>query len=356
VVQAWREKRRVWPLLMAATVPIVLIGLGLMFYNAMRFDNPLDFGQNYELSSTRQNTLEQFNLRYLWFNLQVAFLEPARWISHFPYVQDIVAPPLPKGAEVAEHPFGVLTNIPLVWLALAAPLAWRYHPAETRSILRLFLGTLALLFGICALTLGLYYAMCLRYEVEFTHELVLLAVIGILGLERALAGKLAWRRAARCGWGLLLIFSVVFNLLAGFDMRAEIQQNMGDVLLIIGKEDEAIMHFQKALQFDPANPAIQSDLAWLRATCANASLRNGRQAVELAEQANAATGGKNPVALHALAAAYAEAGRFSEAVETAQRALQLAGEQSNGNLAGALQNEIKLYQTGSPYHSPSPPH
>ena len=219
VVLAWREKRRVWPSLMAATIPIMLIGLGLMFYNALRFDNPLDFGHHYQLSSTRQDTLKQFSPRYLWFNVRVGLLEPSRWSGHFPYVHDIVAPSLPMGAAEPEHPFGALANIPLIWLALAVPLAWRSRSPEARSTLRWFIGAVALLFGICALTIGLYFLMCLRYEVEFAHVLVLLAVIGILGLERALAGQPAWRRAARCGWGLLLAFSVAFNLLASFDFK-----------------------------------------------------------------------------------------------------------------------------------------
>jgi hypothetical protein len=78
--------------------------------------------------------------------------------------------------------------------------------------------------------------------------------------------------------------------------------------------------------------------------------------VELARQANGLTGGNNLRVLHTLAAALAEAGRFSEAVETAQRALQLAGAQSNTSLAGQLQLELKLYQAGSPYHLPPQTH
>ena len=57
--------------------------------------------------------------------------------------------------------------------------------------------------------------------------------------------------------------------------------------------------------------------------------------MELARQANDLAGGENPIILHTLAAAFAEAGRFSEAVETAQRALRLAEAQSNTSLAGA---------------------
>ena len=74
--------------------------------------------------------------------------------------------------------------------------------------------------------------------------------------------------------------------------------------------------------------------------------------MELARQANLLTGGENPVILRTLAAACAEAGRYSEAVETAQHALRLAGAQSNAALAAALESELKLYQAGSPFHGP----
>jgi tetratricopeptide (TPR) repeat protein len=81
-------------------------------------------------------------------------------------------------------------------------------------------------------------------------------------------------------------------------------------------------------------------------------LRNGGKAVELSRQASLLTGGENPIYLHTLAAAYAEAGRFPEAVETAQRALRLANAQSNAGLARALQLEMEFYQAGSPLHGP----
>ena len=113
----------------------MLIGLGLMLYNALRFDNPFEFGWRYQLAGDRQLTAQLFSLRYLWFNFRVYFLEPARWSSRFPFVHDITVPPLPAGHGRVEHPFGVLTNIPLVWLALAVPLAWRGRSAEARSTL-----------------------------------------------------------------------------------------------------------------------------------------------------------------------------------------------------------------------------
>ena len=94
VVQAWREKRRVWPLLLAAVCPMAAIGAGLMIYNALRFDNPLEFGQRYQLPLTVH---QQFSLRYLWFNFRVGFLDPARWSGRFPFVHDIALPAQPRG-------------------------------------------------------------------------------------------------------------------------------------------------------------------------------------------------------------------------------------------------------------------
>jgi tetratricopeptide (TPR) repeat protein len=131
---------------------------------------------------------------------------------------------------------------------------------------------------------------------------------------------------------------------------AEAHVNLGIALLKSGNVGEAISHFQKALQIKPDYAEAQNDLAWVLAACPQASLRNGNKAVELALRANQLTDNRNPIFLGTLAAAYAEAGRFPEAVETAQRALQLAGTQSNTGLANAIQSQIKLYQAGVPFH------
>ena len=131
---------------------------------------------------------------------------------------------------------------------------------------------------------------------------------------------------------------------------AEAHYNLGNAFLQQGQVDEAIAHFQKALTIKPNYVEARNNLAWVLATCPQASLRNGIEAVKLAEQANQLTGGENPVVLCTLAAAFGEAGRFPEAIETAQRALQLAEAQSNTTLAGTLQSQLKLYQAGIPFH------
>ena len=131
---------------------------------------------------------------------------------------------------------------------------------------------------------------------------------------------------------------------------AEAHNILGYALLKKGNADEAITHFQKALQINPDSVEAQNNLAWVLATALQVSLRNGSKAVELAQRANQLTGGRNPAVLGTLAAAYAEAGRFPEAVETAQHALQLAETQSNTALADAIRSQLKFYAAGHPFH------
>jgi tetratricopeptide (TPR) repeat protein len=251
VAQAWRERQQVWPMLAAATVPITLIGLGLMLYNDLRFDNPLEFGLHYQLTAEPQLKRQFFNPHFLWFNFQVYFLEPACWSARFPFVHEISVPPRPADYAQVGNPFGILTNIPLVWLALVVPLSWWRRMGQEVSTLRWFMTSVVLLFGTSVLPLLFFESAIVRYEVDFLPALVLLAVVGMLGLERALADRLVWRRAARWGWGLVLGFSVAFNLLASLEYCAEAHDNLGGVLAQTGKIEEAIAHYEQALRLKP---------------------------------------------------------------------------------------------------------
>jgi tetratricopeptide (TPR) repeat protein len=177
-------------------------------------------------------------------------------------------PPAPADQGNVERPFGVLTNIPLVWLALAAPLAWRGRSEPAGGVLRWFVAAVALFFGVEALTLGLYYCTAGRFEVEFLPALLLLAVVGILGLERALtptselgqADRPVRRRAVRWSWGLLLGVSVAFNLLAGLEYYAEVRTGLGNELLEAGNVSEAFRHYQAALSINPDFAEVHESL------------------------------------------------------------------------------------------------
>ena len=90
------------------------------------------------------------------------------------------------------------------------------------------------------------------------------------------------------------------------------------------------------------------------ATYPTDTIRDGKRAVELAAKATTLPGGNVPIVIRTLAAAYAEAGDFSKAIETGQRALDLATAQSNTSLLSTLRHEIELYQAHTPYRE-SPP-
>ncbi|MGA2787103.1 MAG: tetratricopeptide repeat protein [Verrucomicrobiota bacterium] len=124
----------------------------------------------------------------------------------------------------------------------------------------------------------------------------------------------------------------------------------GQALQTLHNFTAAKTEYQKVLELDPKHLPAHLSLAWLLATSPEASLRNGNRAVELTQQAEQLAGGESPQLLDTLAAAYAEAGRYPEAVEAARRALNLPATQNNQPLAEAIQARLKLYETGSPYH------
>ena len=120
-----------------------------------------------------------------------------------------------------------------------------------------------------------------------------------------------------------------------------------------GEPAEAIQHYEKALEVAPRSIPALTNFAWLLATSQNASVRNGRKAVELSGQADQLVGGTNTLVLRALAAAYAEKGEFAKAIRTARSATQLARMHGEDSLATNLDQQISLYQLGIPYREPT---
>jgi tetratricopeptide (TPR) repeat protein len=125
---------------------------------------------------------------------------------------------------------------------------------------------------------------------------------------------------------------------------------LGNAFLKKGLQKDAIAEYEHAARISPQDPMARNNLAWMLATSSDASIRDGPKAMELAEQAVQFSSGKDPNYLRSLAAACAETGRFSEAKETAQRALQVAQVQGNSTLANAIRDEIALYELALPYH------
>jgi tetratricopeptide (TPR) repeat protein len=116
-----------------------------------------------------------------------------------------------------------------------------------------------------------------------------------------------------------------------------------------GKTAEALSHWRQVLRLEPNHLPVLNQTAWVLATCPDRSIRNGTEAVTLAERAVQLSGGREPAILDSLAAAYAEVGRFPLAVDTARRALALARQQNNQQLVEGLNARITLYQAKKPF-------
>ena len=113
---------------------------------------------------------------------------------------------------------------------------------------------------------------------------------------------------------------------------------------------DAIREFRAVLKEQPDSVEALNNLAWILATCADAKLRNGEEAVGYADKAWKLTGGKEATMLGTLGAAYAEAGQFTNAIMASQQAIELA--QSSGNTGFARMNQQlqQLYRSGRAYH------
>jgi Flp pilus assembly protein TadD len=130
---------------------------------------------------------------------------------------------------------------------------------------------------------------------------------------------------------------------------ADAHYNIGNTYLQMGRAKDALLHYDKALEIDPDDTEALNNMAWTLATWPDALVRDGAKAVERAERADSLTMRKNPIIRATLAAAYAEAGRFADAIRTAQQALQLAAAEGNASRADSIQGQLALYQSSAAY-------
>ena len=128
--------------------------------------------------------------------------------------------------------------------------------------------------------------------------------------------------------------------------------NIAKILYGQGNIDEAIQNYQKALAINNETPQTLYNLSWIYATSEKSRYRNGIKAVKLAEKLCILTGRQQPLALDALAAAYAETGNYGKAAGIAQKALHLARQMGPKELANELEKRLRLYQLGKPYRQP----
>jgi protein O-mannosyl-transferase len=170
------------------------------------------------------------------------------------------------------------------------------------------------------------------------------------------------------------------------DTSAAAHANLGPILCGSGKLDECILHLERALALDrdyssahanlaeayaargkrvraaeqfalalnaaPDRPFLLNRLAWLLATAPEDSIRNGPRAVELAERAASITARQDIMSLETLSAAYAEVGRFDDALRTGREALALAERQNDETTATGLARRLQLFEMRQTYREP----
>jgi Flp pilus assembly protein TadD len=132
---------------------------------------------------------------------------------------------------------------------------------------------------------------------------------------------------------------------------AEAHYHLGLLLLAEGQLAEGIAHWKNARDIKPGWVSLNNNLAWTLATCRDPVYRNPVEAVRLSEYARASDP-HNPSIYDTLAAAYAEAGRFPEALIAIQKAIALAEALRQFSAAARFHDRLDLYQTQKPYHQP----
>jgi Tfp pilus assembly protein PilF len=122
--------------------------------------------------------------------------------------------------------------------------------------------------------------------------------------------------------------------------------SMADLLDSQGKYADAVHFYEAALDAQPENTSALNNLAWLKATCSDPAIRNGAEAVRLAERACQLTGYSKPIFIGTLAAAQAETGDFTAAIATAERAVAVATALHLEDTAAKNRDLISLYRQG----------
>jgi spermidine synthase len=137
---------------------------------------------------------------------------------------------------------------------------------------------------------------------------------------------------------------------------ARFHNDLGVAHVVLGQIEAATHHFGEASRLRPTWAAPLAAMAWTLATYPNPDVVAGEQAVELARRAKELTSGKHPVILDTLAAAYARAGRYKDAIRAAEDARTAALTAGDRPLAGAIEERLALYRAHQPFferHTPA---
>jgi hypothetical protein len=215
----------IWKLCLAAGLPFGTLILAIMAYNYARFDNPFEFGHNYQLSVAYESKVRQFSLSYFPFNLRLYYFLPAQWSWQLPFATPTSIPmsEWPRGFYTVDDVYGLFPVFPFACLAALAPFALTCRtPPEQRQIGATLTGMLVLWLGIGGVML-FFVATVARYMVDFVPGLMLLAAIGFLAAESRTRNT--WRRwPSRTALVVLAVWTIADGALANFEFGRSLPQ------------------------------------------------------------------------------------------------------------------------------------
>jgi len=257
LAQEWKGMTGLRPragwLLAGAVGPITLIGLGMLFYNFLRFSNPLEFGYRYQLTYLDQTAVARFSPHYFWFDLRYYFLEPPRWTGHLPFLTTAQEWASSWGHFDPKPYYGgiLFVTFPPLWLALGIICARKANLTDELVALRWFVAALFLVFATGALTLCFFLYAANRYEMDFLPALMLLSVIGLLCVSHAPPSSPRWRHIVRFCSVLMVVYWLVTNTCASCNAYAMANYLAGNTQSNRGHTDEARHLFERAMAFAP---------------------------------------------------------------------------------------------------------
>ena len=142
------------------------------------------------------------------------------------------------------------------------------------------------------------------------------------------------------------------NVLKAAPQSVDPRFQLARILVLQKKDSQAADRFREVLQLKPDHIQALAGLAWILATSPDSRVRNGGEAVQLAEHASSLTGGKDAESLDRLAAAYAEVGRFSDAIQAGEKALALANASKKSDSVATLEKHLEAYRASKPWRDP----
>jgi tetratricopeptide (TPR) repeat protein len=133
------------------------------------------------------------------------------------------------------------------------------------------------------------------------------------------------------------------------NLLAELYVSKARSCIDYGRNGEAKKSLEQALRLQPNDPSTLNDLAWLLATSRDSRIRDGRKAVNLAQRACKLSEWKNAFSIDTLAAAFATAGDFSDAVKYQQLAISRLEPADRKAQERGMEQRLQQYSSGRPF-------